>query len=251
MDILIVGGTHGDERTGIDVIARLRRERVANIDVLVANPHATKTNRRFIETDLNRSFGVKQPQSYEEKRAVRITPFLKRYDLVLEFHNTVSMTTCAIFTSETPTEQQLAIVEHFELRYAVIMPPSRSLSGQNCLKTVSFEISIRDEKFSVEFLVEKIKILDNSIAIAITDAAGVEIYCCRGKNVTIAQLTEAGLSIYDFLDFQTIDKKKAKLLCLEPQYVPFLVGEKAYGENFAFNVAERIEKRRKENNGKR
>ena len=241
MKILIIGGTHGDERTGVDVVSRLRRKPVAGVDVLIANPRATKAGLRFIETDLNRSFGRENPQSYEEKRAVTIASVLRRYDFVLEFHNTTSRTTCGIVTNEFPTSQQLAVLEHFNVRYLVIMSPGRSLIGRVPSRAVSLEISIRNRKLCVEFLIEKIKTMACE---KFVPAVSVKVYRDRGIKVTVAQLTALGLDLNHFKDFRPIRKERAGLLDLKHPCIPFLVDEKAYGESFAFRVAEKVKGQR-------
>lgn len=240
MRILIIGGTHGDERTGVDVVLRLRRNPVVGIDTLIANPRATQRRRRFMETDLNRSFDVQRPRSYEEKRALRVTKILKQYDLVIEFHNTVSRTTCAILTNPKPTVRQLQTVAHLVLDRVVIMPPGHSLSGQSPLKTVSLEISATENKFSAQFFVERITSIGCEMETA--NLHSVATYRYQGIKVSMTTLAKTGLGIDEFLDFQPISEEKLKLLGLDTKMqVPFLIGEKAYGEDFAFSVAEIIE----------
>ena len=63
-NIAIVGGTHGNEYTGVWVIKSLQQqqlklqERYANLNIstILGNPEAHYANRRFIHTDLNREF---------------------------------------------------------------------------------------------------------------------------------------------------------------------------------------------------
>ena len=60
--VVIVGGTHGNEYTGVYLIKKLREEsskkRFKNIDTLfeLANEEAFKLNRRYVDKDLNRCF---------------------------------------------------------------------------------------------------------------------------------------------------------------------------------------------------
>jgi hypothetical protein len=57
---------------------------------LVANVAAFQMNERYKETDLNRSYNVTNPNSYEERRAVEILDYIQReqYDLVIDVHRT-------------------------------------------------------------------------------------------------------------------------------------------------------------------
>jgi len=89
--ILVVGTQHGDERLGPRLQRFLRSDvtgRYKSVDYLCGNPQAYKRNIRFTETDLNRSYGVKHPSSYEEKRAQYILKHISEasYDYVLDIH---------------------------------------------------------------------------------------------------------------------------------------------------------------------
>ena len=63
-NIAIIGGTHGNEYTGVWVIKSLQQKQLKlqeqytnlNISTILGNPEAHFANRRFIHTDLNREF---------------------------------------------------------------------------------------------------------------------------------------------------------------------------------------------------
>ena len=61
MKIAVVGGTHGNEPVGIEVIRHLDRKPPTNpkneFDTFWANPGAYEAQRRFVDCDLNRTFG--------------------------------------------------------------------------------------------------------------------------------------------------------------------------------------------------
>lgn len=60
-----------------------------------------------------------------------------------------------------------------------------------------------------------------------------------GIKVSMKILKSAGLRISEFADFCPISEEKSKLLGLSTKtHVPFLVRENAYGNDFAFNLAE-------------
>ena len=79
--VVVVGGTHGNEYTGvwcikaIDRQSRHLRKSYPSLDIstLVGNPQAFRANRRFLEDDLNRQFTAenlsKPPTSIEAQRA--------------------------------------------------------------------------------------------------------------------------------------------------------------------------------------
>lgn len=154
--ILLVGGVHGDETTGIDLVQKLEQKPIPNITPLLGNPAAVKKRKRFFETDLNRSFG-KIPISREEKLAAQISQQLGNYDLVLDFHNTESVgTNCAIVTCQ-PSLLHYFLAHYFGFEKIVIMPPSGSLIHQAGQNAISLEISNSDQaRFSVDYFYEKL-----------------------------------------------------------------------------------------------
>jgi aspartoacylase len=85
--VAIVGGTHGNELTGVYLVKKF--EKSPNLvhrssfatELLIANPRSVEVCRRYIETDLNRCFsrsGLDQEaQTYEEQRAQEIDRLLQ------------------------------------------------------------------------------------------------------------------------------------------------------------------------------
>ena len=110
--IAIVGGTHGNELTGVYAIEKLARfpERLARygfeVITLLANPQAVAANRRYIDRDLNRSFDnddLANPAvtGYEAKRAKEIAAELKNVDLIIDLHSSTSKMGLTILPSST------------------------------------------------------------------------------------------------------------------------------------------------------
>jgi len=77
--VVIVGGTHGNEYTGVWCIKELEQPSVyqqvskqypsLQISTLMGNPDAHMANKRFIDTDLNREFTTKKLLAIQEKLA--------------------------------------------------------------------------------------------------------------------------------------------------------------------------------------
>jgi succinylglutamate desuccinylase len=88
--IMVIGGLHGDETLGIDLVNRIRNEPIAGIDAIFGNPMATAVNTRYIDRDLNRVFPGRLDGCLEEIRANQIMQMVEGYDLVIDFHNTTS-----------------------------------------------------------------------------------------------------------------------------------------------------------------
>lgn len=75
--VAIVGGTHGNEYTGVWCIKELEKPSVfkriskqfpsLDISTLMGNPEAHLANKRFVHTDLNREFATKKLQAIREK----------------------------------------------------------------------------------------------------------------------------------------------------------------------------------------
>lgn len=87
--LLVVGGTHGNEPSGVKAIMRMHQELQNNTQLLMkgrvffllANPEAYIRDVRYIDQDLNRSFLVSAlDQNYESKRAKEISTFIEQLD---------------------------------------------------------------------------------------------------------------------------------------------------------------------------
>jgi len=145
--IVVVGGTHGNERGGIwtirDLLAHPDRFEFPGLDVrgLLAHPRAIERNLRYLETDLNRCFGP------ELSKATRDSPQLERRrarelheeirpggiapDLVVDLHNTTSaMGVTWILTSLEPLILWLALQAHRrDPRTRILHTPETSQSN--------------------------------------------------------------------------------------------------------------------------
>lgn len=89
MKLLVIGGMHGNEPLGIEIVRRLRKQPVGNVDAILANQSAVAKNCRFVDADLNRSFpGDCGSKEYEPHRANELLKMCGNYDVVLDFHNT-------------------------------------------------------------------------------------------------------------------------------------------------------------------
>ena len=99
--VAIVGGTHGNELTGVYLVNKfnlfpdlLERDSFECM-TLLANPQAITANRRYISRDLNRSFANEDLSNseltgYEEKRAKEIATQLADIDLIIDLHSSTS-----------------------------------------------------------------------------------------------------------------------------------------------------------------
>ncbi|MGB0834867.1 MAG: aspartoacylase [Psychrobium sp.] len=104
--LAIVGGTHGNEFTGIYLLKKWQRELSLierssfSIETLFANPNAYSENKRYVDHDLNRCFEQAQLEddsldSKEQVRAKEINELLgpkgnPRVDFIIDLHTTTS-----------------------------------------------------------------------------------------------------------------------------------------------------------------
>ena len=96
---------HGNELTPLEIIKRYFKDKVSYI---IANSEAVHKNKRFIESDLNRSFNGKS-NTFEEKIAQKLLKELKKYKYVLDFHTSTSDTPIfIIMTKITPKHLNLS-----------------------------------------------------------------------------------------------------------------------------------------------
>lgn len=104
--IAIIGGTHGDELTGIHLVKHWQKQQELinresfSAQTLIANTNAHRDNKRYLDCDLNRQFlsaDLANPElgNYEQSRAKAINVQLGSKsapctDLIVDLHNTTS-----------------------------------------------------------------------------------------------------------------------------------------------------------------
>jgi len=107
MKVVVTGGTHGNEYTGVWVVKRFRscpelmQRRGLEVSTLLSNPQAIRENRRFIDTDLNRAFAGDvlddcELPGYEHNRAKAINALLgpkgeaAKTDFIIDLHTSTA-----------------------------------------------------------------------------------------------------------------------------------------------------------------
>lgn len=104
--IVVVGGTHGNERGGVWTVRNLLTDPMAfafpglHVEGVVGNPAAVDRNLRYLDRDLNRCFGPElencRPDSpeRERRRALELRDYIQSRgeipDLVVDLHNTTA-----------------------------------------------------------------------------------------------------------------------------------------------------------------
>lgn len=128
LHVALVGGTHGNELNGAWLIERWRRNgklvqrESFQTHLLLGNPKALHQVRRYVDQDLNRSFGdpapssreVKRARNYEEERAKVLREQLETFRVIpdgvlIDLHNTTAnMGLSIIFVNPSPFNLKLA-----------------------------------------------------------------------------------------------------------------------------------------------
>lgn len=114
MKIAIVGGTHGNEPVGIEIIKALQKQTPENClheyKAFVGNPKAYGLQKRFVDPDLNRAFGKNgKPKGYEKVRSEELEKEIRgQFDLVIDLHTTTTnMGLTAILNNTHPLTQKV------------------------------------------------------------------------------------------------------------------------------------------------
>lgn len=98
---------HGNEIGGIEVLIKLlgmiREKKItprSNLRFLLGNVPAYIEDKRFLESDLNRSFGLENPRTLEELRARELESYLSDSDILIDIHQTIGPTSTPFFIFE-------------------------------------------------------------------------------------------------------------------------------------------------------
>ncbi|XP_076801124.1 aspartoacylase-like [Clavelina lepadiformis] len=121
-EVVIFGGTHGNEMSGIHLVRNwladpqpLKDICGCNVTPCIANPEAVQLCRRYKDCDLNRQFSVENYQDnhtastpYEVKQAKHLNSLFSDLDessntsrkLLLDLHNTTANTKCCLILTQ-------------------------------------------------------------------------------------------------------------------------------------------------------
>jgi succinylglutamate desuccinylase len=138
MKFAIIGGTHGNEPVGIEVIKSLGDKYKHEHQTILANEEAYRNKTRYIDSDLNRSYGeLGQSLGYEKKRSKEISEQVEsKFDFIIDLHTTTSnMGLTLILTSLDDISLKAACFLSSQIPELIIIISSRA--GLNCPYTSS------------------------------------------------------------------------------------------------------------------
>jgi succinylglutamate desuccinylase len=238
--ILIIGGTHGNEQTGIRVVNQLIQNPISGIRAIKANPEAVEQNKRFIDTDLNRSFGSVDALSGNESDIVQKMSELRNlYDqasnTVIDFHNTSCDTKCAILCSN-PNDRMVSLVRHFGFDKAVIFPSGGSFVGEfKNAEAFGLEFSNQDPiSENIDYLIGKILSLRENNLQNINQAVTVYQFANR-RILSLSQVEKIG-RLSNFVELNDSQKEILRLSTLQ-KYLPVFYRCDAYEQNLLILVS--------------
>ncbi len=136
--VAVVGGTHGNELTGIHLIKKWEKQpelinrSTFNTNILFSNPKAFEKRCRYIDIDLNRQFkttGLNNPDliNYEQSRAKAINSQLgpkgdAKTDFIIDLHNTTSnMGPCLLLLGKNEFYRKMGAYVKHRMPHAVII----------------------------------------------------------------------------------------------------------------------------------
>ncbi len=154
MKIYVVACLHGEELFGLKIIAQLQALGAARVFTHIAHPEAIAKHTRYLDNDLNRSFGAQAKPSRETTIAQRLLADIAaaRPDIVLDLHTSHGeVGKVAIVATSSPKLTSLA--HRLGVQQVVVMPPNiskDSLIGQLPTKAMSLEFGtgLRSDKLA-------------------------------------------------------------------------------------------------------
>ena len=155
MRVLVIGGMHGNEPLGIAIVKLFKKNPVKNVNTVFANDLAIEANSRFVEQDLNRLFpGNSKSKNYEPRRAAQLLALAKKYDIVLDFHNTNCPDNDCGFVGQSAGELLYKAAVSLGLRRVIVADyDCINKYEPNCL---SVEISLDSEQCKPEVWYKRI-----------------------------------------------------------------------------------------------
>lgn len=219
MNLLIIGGMHGNERLGIELVELLQAKPLQNVDTVIANPEAVQQNCRYIESDLNRSFGITDIETLETRRAAELTMRTKQYDVVLDFHSTQTPGNNCSFVGVGCRPVLYDVIRSVGLGQCV--EATYDCINKYCDNTISIEISVEDPFNDSSVWYEKIASL---VAGGVLDTTSdLSVYRFR-RRVTWDEKALYGFDEWQpFMQLTEADKMK---LTISGEIVPIFIGSK-------------------------
>ena len=229
MLVLVIGGMHGNEPLGIAIVKLFQKNPVKNVDVVLANDLAIEANSRFVEQDLNRSFpGNSKSNDYEPRRAAQLLALAKKYDIVLDFHNTYCPDNDCGFVGQSASELLYKAAVSLGLRRIIVA--DYDCINKYALNCLSVEISLESEQNKPEVWYKRIMQL-SKLGGLYADTSKLEKYRFVYR-MTLEDRDKLDLQRKKLKAFETISNELAvKLSVVSPAY-PIFIADKFTPYNY-------------------
>ncbi len=228
--VTLIACMHGDEPFGLTAVDYFkdRLDSYPGLQLVIANEEAIAQNKRFIETDLNRSFSISSPQSLEEQLAIDLLEAVRLSTFVLDIHNTTSdvLMTPIVTSMNEQTKRVIHFCRSHEVAYIQKPLADKSLIGQ-LNGGVSLEFGFDFSKTS-EAMNELIRIVEGLLFEQSCESMSREIFCIDGNILKSVSLPAAAKN------FQLIESLNV---------FPFLLGERAYPNIHALSASKKYSER--------
>lgn len=227
MRVLVIGGMHGNEPLGIEVVKRLGKDGL--VDTMLANEPAIKAQKRFIRQDLNRVFpGDIESEDYELRRASQIVKICKNYDIVIDFHNTHCPDNDCAFIGNTTNPLLKKVSAFFGLNRVVV-------ANYDCLNKyapncISVEVSLDSAMMNADWWVDKITELTQTDSLN-ADESQISLYEFAYR-ISLADSKRLGLKQKNLKAFKPISKEIADKLGVKSPAYPIFIADKYTPYNF-------------------
>lgn len=231
--IAILSCVHGDESYSLKIFKKLKHIKPKNckIDFYLVNEEAYIQKKRFIETDLNRSFNI--DNTHEANLAKQIKEKLKNYDYIIDLHSTTSKNKpCLITTNKDHIKniKHTNFIKSFQINKIIYIEDKEKYSLISQFKNaISIEISSNNYKSAIKNGKKCIKnFLKNNN------------YIPTSKNNNLQQITTKNFKIQTYKiigkNLNTQKNKKSyknfKLYYENKEFFyPLMSGEKSYDFN--------------------
>jgi Succinylglutamate desuccinylase / Aspartoacylase family len=234
MNILIIGGLHGNEPLGINLVDRIRNLKPNNVTAIFGNEKAINQQVRFLEQDLNRVFDLPEAESLEKIRAKEILEFINQdnFDLILDFHNTCCPQNNCSFVGDNCDVNLFRISQFLSLNRVIV-------ADYNCINKfvpncISIEISLDDELNSVDYWLEQITKLSQIETLSNLPQTNQKLQKYRfSYRVTTEQKEDLELS--NWSAFKAISQNDKVKLSLNPEteYYSIFIADNYTPQNYA------------------
>jgi len=131
-NILLIGASHGNELLGSKLFSYLlqhRKEVLEYVDMLIGNPRAFAARKRYIESDINRSYNTAL-DTYESRRADYIKNYIavNKPDLVIDFHTTTAIQPNCLIVSTINDSEVRRYIRASHVNNVIVVHPLHDIT---------------------------------------------------------------------------------------------------------------------------